>query len=150
MKLSRLLLIPVLLAVLIPNALADEKFSVSEGGYTVYYSAFPSSFLDPDIAQRYHIDRSDDRAVVNISVRKGKAGTAATAATTAAVTGKVSDLIHSRELNFREIREKDAVYYIAEFWHGPRANVRFDIEVTPAGRDTPITATFSEDFARGQ
>lgn len=149
MKLPRILFAAALAAALIPNVFADQQFSVSEDGYVVHYSAFPSVFLDPDMAQRYNIDRADDRAVVNISVRKGKPGETGSAAT-AKVTGKVSDLIHSRELNFREIREKDAVYYIAEFWHGPKANVRFDVKVTPEGRDTPITATFSEDFARGQ
>lgn len=149
MKLPPLLLAVTLVASLIPIAHADQSFSVSEGGYVVHYNAFPSTFLDPDIAQRYNIERSDNRAVVNISVRKGKTNAEGQAAT-AEVTGKVSDLIHSRELDFREIREKDAVYYIAEFWHGPRANVRFDIEVTPEGRDTPISVTFSEDFSKGQ
>mgnify|MGYP001765754126 CR=1 FL=1 len=112
------------------------------GDIEVHYSVFGSSFLQPEVAAAYGIVRARDRALINVAVRRGAAADAGTLA--AAVSGTHSDLIHKQALEFREIREGDAVYYIAEvdFIHGETRYFR--IAITPAGETRPLELEFSQ------
>jgi len=83
------------------------------GDDTIHFSVLNSSFLSPKIARSYGIVRGKNKFLINIAVRR-QAGTT-TAALRAQVSGSQSDLIHRTPLEFREIIEQDAIYYIAEF-----------------------------------
>ena len=112
------------------------------GAYEVFYNVFPSTMLSADVAGTYRIVRGKDRAVINIAVRKHLDSNSDTAQT-AQVSGTSSDLMQSKTLEFREIKEQDAVYYIADLRHTDGEFLRFDIKVQPEPGAPPYALTFT-------
>jgi hypothetical protein len=114
---------------------------VEQGDYTIHYSLFPSTFLTEPVAAAYGIVRAKNRAVLNVSVRHRLAD-GGDQAHGAGVSGRYSDLIQSKELAFREVKELGGLYYIAEFRHGNEETLRFDLKVRPeGGADQAISFT---------
>ncbi len=117
----RIALLFIALCLSLP-ALAERKQSF--GDLDVHYIAFNSDFLQPDIAAATGLTRSKKQGVVNVSVLDG--GTP----TTAQVEGQVKNLLGQiRELNFKEVNEGEAVYYLAQFPLEGREMLRFTISV---------------------
>jgi len=113
------------------------------GAYEVHYSVFVSSFLQPAVAESYGIVRARDRAVLNIAVRlRGRDG--ATRAVASTLDGTRGDLIYKEALRFREIREQDAVYYLADFPFIEGETHYFDIRVRPEGETGELGLQFSK------
>lgn len=112
------------------------------GEYEVFYSVIPSTMLTEAVAAEYHITRAKDRSVVNIAVRKHKPE-GGDDKQTATVSGTASDLMQSRKLDFREIDESGAVYYLADLRHTDRELLRFDIKVQIEPDAPPRTLTFT-------
>lgn len=107
------------------------------GEYRVTYSVFNSDFISPEIARHYNLVRAEDRAFVNISVsKKGEIQGAS-----AGVSGNATNLIQqSRPLEFQEIRDQDAVYYLAPFRFDHEENLTFNIDlVLPDGSTQQLT-----------
>jgi hypothetical protein len=127
------------------SARAEQQFATEAGEYTVHHSLFPSSFLQPKIASSYNITRSRDRLVLNVSVTRGNSAEVRTQS--ARVSGTRSDLIHTQPIEFREIREKDAVYYIAEIRATSEAVYYFDLKVQPDPNRPPISVKFNRRVA---
>ena len=125
------------------QAPAQQQFEKRSGDYTVYYSLFPSSFLQADIAGTYGITRAKDRAILNVSVRQHAGNTSE--AQSALVRGTSSDLIHSLPLDFQEIREQGAVYYIAEVRVSNPATLYFDLQVQPDPTSAAIQVRFNKE-----
>lgn len=121
---------------------AQQPFEKQSGDYTVYYSLFPSSFLQADIAGAYGIIRARDRAILNVSVRHTTDD--GSEARSALVKGTSSDLIHSLRLEFQEIREQGAVYYIAEVRVSNPATLYFDLQVQPDPNAPAIEVRFNK------
>lgn len=119
-------------AALLTLPLQLQAASESFGDYTVYYQAVNSTFINEDIAQQYGIVRSDRRAFLNVSVMKN-----GTTAVTAQVSGEKRNLIQQNQhIEFREIREGKAIYYIGEFDFSNAENVRFTLEIQPEDAST--------------
>ncbi|WP_308364251.1 MULTISPECIES: DUF4426 domain-containing protein [unclassified Microbulbifer] len=108
------------------------------GEYRVIYSVFNSEFIKPEIAQRYRLVRAKDRAFVNISVVKKEGGAHGLPAE---VSGRATNLIQqSRPLEFIEIREGDAAYYLAPLRFDNEENLNFTVSVTlPNGDKEEVT-----------
>ena len=117
----RIALLFIALCLSLP-ALAERKQSF--GDLDVHYIAFNSSFLQPDIAAANGLIRSKTLGVVNISVLKdGKASNAS-------VSGEVKDLVgRSQPLTFRQVKEGQAIYYLAQYNFTQREMLRFTINV---------------------
>lgn len=122
------------------------------GSRTVYYNVFPSTDLRADIASRYQIAQAGNQVVVNISLRD--TGPGAVRSLPATVTGTYSDLIEKKILTFREVRDDDAVYYIAQLRVTNRELLRFDISLQPEVNteqgetpSPPLIVTFTRRFA---
>jgi len=115
------------------NAMAESE---SFGDYTVYYQAVNSTFLKTDIARQYGIVRSDRRAFLNISVMKKQADGTQQAVVASVSGGKRNLLGQVGELEFREIREQKAIYYIGEFEYSNAEIIRFRLEVEPENSGT--------------
>ena len=112
------------------------------GQYEVFYSVIPSTMLTESVAAEYHITRAKARSVVNIAVRRHKPE-GGDDKQTATVTGSTSDLMQTRKLDFREINEAGAVYYIADLRHTDRELLRFDINVQIEPNTPPHNVTFT-------
>jgi len=134
---------------LVMGAPAMGQQSKRFGDYELHYTVVNTQLLSPEVATAYDIKRSKNLAIVNLALRKHSDGS--TTASSMALRGSTSDLMQRQQvLEFREIREGEAIYYIAEFkfinedWH------RFDIDFLPEGaeRSTPFSfkqQVFSED-----
>lgn len=122
-----------------------EQF-VENDQYQVYYSAFNSSMLTPEIAKAHDLMRSRQRAVMNISVLK-KMPDGSKKSVMTQVSGYAAALGGSeRPLDFKMVTEGDAIYYLAEFLVGNGEKLNFDIKVKPTPESPEIKVTFSQEF----
>ena len=115
------------------NAMAADVIDPNRqkdfGDITVHYNTFTSSFLQPDVAQAVELVRSKNKGVINVSVIKGGQPVVAQ------VTGTIKDLSGKSEmLTFKQITEKGAIYYLAQY-PVPQQEVRiFTINVETGGK----------------
>ena len=120
----RLFLLLFSLCLALPAA-AERKYSFDD--VDVHYSAFNSSFLQPQIAAAAGLTRSGKQGVLNIAVLKGGKPITAT------VSGQIRNLMGQiSNLSFRQVREGDAVYYLAQFPIGEET-LSFTVNVQTAG-----------------
>ncbi|ACL73995.1 DUF4426 domain-containing protein [Thioalkalivibrio sulfidiphilus] len=115
------------------------------GDYVVHFNALSTDFLSPDVARSYNITRSRNRALINISIMKKSLGVG-TEPQLAVVTGKAVNLRgQTLPLQFREVRDSTAIYYLAEVGIDDGETLDFMIEATP--RDSgPLTVRFRQQF----
>lgn len=93
------------------------------GPWRVHYIAFNASLLSATIAERYGIVRGRNKGLVNITA-VGSAGRGERAG----VTGRYRNLLgQSYALDFREIDDGDAVYYLAAFDFDNAETLRFEV-----------------------
>lgn len=116
------------------------------GNYKVYFSVFNSAFISPEIASANNLSRAKDRVYINVSlVRNNSLGIAAK------ISGTARNLIQqSKELEFIEIVERDATYYLAPLFHINEEVIHFTIDVTPEGETEAHTVTFSKKLYQSQ
>jgi hypothetical protein len=127
-------------------SLASAENSTTQDGYTIHHNAITTDMLSPEIAREYGLIRSRNRAMLNISViqeMKDSLGKPVEAEVRASTTNLIGQ---QRRLNMREIREGDAIYYIADFLVRNEEKLNFHIDVKPEGNVTWIPATFSQQF----
>lgn len=135
----------VLLLSLAPVATAQDN-AQEFGDYVVHYNAFPSDVLSPEIAKAYGIVRSKSRAVVNIVVLKKVLGTTGEPVT-ATVKGSATNLTKQlKTLDMREVREGNAIYYLAEVAVSDGETLDFVINVAPSGSTASQTVNFRKQF----
>ena len=120
--------------------------SVNFGDYTIHYNALRTDVLTPEIAQAYQLTRRNNRAMVNITVQKRGADNKTTPHK-AKVDGFASNLTAQvKNLEFREIQDGDAIYYIAETQVSNDELLNFEIKITPEGNATSTQVKFSQKF----
>ncbi|MBI2381237.1 MAG: DUF4426 domain-containing protein [Gammaproteobacteria bacterium] len=134
-------------------ALASSLFSLAAGAeqvqimgdYKVHYNAFNSTFLSQAVATQYGLTRSKLQGVINIAVQKPAAGK--DVPVTANLRGLVkNDIGQGKELEIREIKDGQAIYYIASFSHGDNEKLDFEIAVQGEGRGEVKILKFSQLF----
>lgn len=109
----------------------------------VHYIALSSTFLTPEIAKAYGIERSRYKGLVNISVldntQEGKPSK------TVIINGKArNDVGQIKSLDFTEVVEGDAVYYLAQVSYTNEETIYFDINITDKGKQHNLK--FSQKF----
>ena len=117
---------PFFLALLLPAVGSAEQMR-KFGDYEVHYIVIPSLFLQAEIAQRHGLRRGEGLSIVNISVLdaegKGRA---------CAISGAAKNLLGQlAALEFQEVREGDAVYYLADVRHTDQEVLRFNLNIQP-------------------
>ena len=122
-----------------------ESFQ-SFGEYDVHYNAFTTDFLSPQVAQQYKIQRSKNRARLNISILKKVLGTPgeSVAGVVRATAKNLSGQL--RSLDVRKVPDGPAIYYLATFAVNNEETLDFEIQVTPQGRDAPYVVKFRQQF----
>ena len=120
---------------------AAAQNSLTRGDIEVHYNAVPTTVLAPEVARQYAITRSANRALLNIAVlRAGRA-------VAAKVSGAATNLSGQRqELALREVREGEAIYYLAEPRVADRETLDFDLSVLPEGSPEAIPVKFRQEF----
>ncbi len=124
-------------------SMAQTETSKVFGDYEVHYSVLNSTFISPKVAQVYGIVRGKDRALINIAVRK-RLARGETSAKKSIVRGSSSDLIHTAPLDFQEIVEQGAIYYIAELRFNNKELRTFTISIQPDANIAPYTLKFNK------
>ena len=93
----------------------------------MHYIAFPSTFIQPKIAKAYNLERSGYKGVVNISILKNDADKTAQ---TAKLTGTAKNLLGNKQtLTFKEVKEGESIYYLAQVDYTNEEILRFEIEI---------------------
>lgn len=145
MRRSHFLPFSALLAGLLATLPALAANSVRSGEWVVHYNAVPTTSLTPEVARQYGITRSANRALVNVSVRRGEPG--ADQAVPARVSVAATNLNGQRSsLRVREVREGEAIYYLAEARVQGQETLNFELEVVTEGATAPIRASFRQEF----
>jgi len=113
---------------LAPTAQAESQ---TFGDYTVHYIAVNSTFISPEIAAQYDIERNRRGAFLNIAVLKNNADGSTTPVTATVSGGKQNLLQQSGDITFQEVREGAAIYYLGQFSFSNAELLRFVVEVQP-------------------
>lgn len=133
----------VLLFMLVTPAQADNSKEYAD--HIVYVNAFPTDSLPSEMTKQYGLKRSKNYALVNVSVMEK--GTGTPTGVKSKVTGVLKNLMgQSQKLEFREIQEGQAVYYIAQVGVQSREVVNFLIEIKPESNQETYEIKFSKKF----
>jgi len=109
----------------------------------VHYIALGSTFLTPEIAKAYGIERSRYKGLVNIAVLDNTQD--GNPAKTVNINGRArNDIGQIKSLDFMEVKEGDAVYYLAQVSYSNEETIYFDIMITDKGKQHNLT--FSQKF----
>ena len=113
------------------------------GTMNVHYMAIGATFLTPEVAKAYNIERSRFNGLVNIAVmdntRKGNP------AKTVAISGTAKNLAGQKKtLEFTEVKEGNAIYYLAQVNYRNDETIVFNLLITD-GSETQ-TLKFSQKF----
>jgi Domain of unknown function (DUF4426) len=121
--------------------------SVQEfGDYQVHFNALTTDRLDPAVAAANNIVRSRNSVLLTISVLR-KQPTGMPKGVPATVKGSATnDTGQFRNLDMREIRESDAIYYVAETSIVDAETLIFTVSATPEGASAPLTIKFQKQF----
>ncbi|BCV37511.1 MULTISPECIES: DUF4426 domain-containing protein [Shewanella] len=123
-------------------AQAEQKQTV--GHFDIHYMALGSTFLTPSIAKNYGIERSRYTGIINIAVLD--TSEEGNPAVPVEISGLANNLIDARmQLKFREIREGDAIYYIAEVPYRDDQEINFQILIKH-GNELNTTLAFKQKF----
>jgi hypothetical protein len=120
------------------------------GDYEVHFNALTTDQLDPDIASEYQIVRSRNSVLLTVSVLRKREDGVATAvsaevdASARNLTGQLKNLLIS------EIREAEAIYYVAETPIVNSETLVFTVEATPEGATEALTVSFQKQFFVGE
>lgn len=115
-------------------------------GYLVNYTAVSTADLPAKVALNYGIVRSRSEALLNVAVRRKKSDGNSTAVP-ARIGGEVHNLSgQAKNLNLREIREGQAIYYIAELNVADGETLVFNLDVLPEGASHAFHINFRQQF----
>ncbi len=138
---NKIVLIALLAFSFIATSSAENMKKMDD--INIHYIALNSTFLTPEIAKSYGLERSRYKGLVNISVldntQKGNP------AKTVIMTGKArNDVGQIKSLEFTEVKEGDAVYYLAQVSYANEETIYFDINISDKGKKHNLK--FSQKF----
>ncbi|WP_258240705.1 DUF4426 domain-containing protein [Pseudidiomarina homiensis] len=115
------------------------------GPWEVHYNAFNSTALRPEMARQYNLERGETIATLNIAVlaaeQPGKPAQRVTVAGYA-----MNPLSMQQKLEFNEVIEGDAVYYLAQTSFTNLETLRFFITIKQGNEVQELR--FSKEFWR--
>ena len=136
------LLIALSLSLFVMTSVSAENMK-KLGSMNVHYMAIGSTFFTPEIAKVYGITRSRYNGLINISVldnnQKG------TPAKSVSITGKAkNNLGQFKDLDFKEVKEGKAIYYLAQVSYHNEETLHFDIMINDGKEKQQLK--FSQKF----
>ena len=117
------------------------------GEFVVHYNALNTHLIPPEVAKAYGIQRSPNRALLNVTVLKKVMDTPGTPVD-AAVTASGTNLTgQRRDIEISEIKEQGgAIYFIGQFPVHNMETYNFLVEVAMEGEDEPLVVKFRQQF----
>ena len=138
----------LILLTLGPAFSANAQQSKMFGPFELHYSVVNTTFIEPSVAATYGITRGKERAILNLSVREhldagGDIGRAMQ------LKGTTWDLLQKTdELEFQEVREGPAIYYIAELKFLNEEFRFFEVYFRPEGAQQTYTFELKHQMYR--
>lgn len=118
---------------------ASERLDI--GAHTVYATALSSLLIPPEVARQHGIVRSAQRIVVNVTVLTDGHPT------TARVSGTGTNLLAQQlALEFNEVREQEAIYYLASIITNEKDTIGFELRVLPTGSSETGVLRFERSY----
>ena len=115
-------------ALLVVLSMPGSAEVLRHGDFEIHYTTFPSTIIPPDVASLHDITRAPNRIVVNISALKQ--GEPAAIALSGTVTNLLEQVL---DLEFIEVNEQDAIYYLAHHLSLEHDLLRFAITAVIEG-----------------
>jgi hypothetical protein len=113
------------------------------GSMNVHFMAIGSTFFTPEIAKAYGITRSRYNGLVNISVLDNTQ--AGKPAKTVSISGQAkNNLGQFKDLEFTEVKEGDAIYYLAQVSYTDEETLHFTLQINDGQEQQ--TLKFSQKF----
>ena len=137
-------LIALFLALTLTALQGQAQQSERFGPYELFYSVVNTTFLEPEVAASYGITRGKKRAILNLAVREHVAD--GTEPREVRLQGRTWDLIQNQFLEFQEVREGPAIYYIAEFRFINEEWRFFEVDFRPSGGNETYTFKFKHQL----
>ena len=137
----------LILAVIGLDISAETKTSYNSGNYTVHYSVFNSTMIQPEIANAHKLKRADNLAYVNIAVvdNSGSGSNNESYGIAARVSGQARNLLQQQQsLRFVAIEEQNTTYYLAPLYHNNEDIYHFDITAVIDKQTPTINFTFTK------
>jgi hypothetical protein len=135
-----------ILAISLASLNSYAENSMEFGDYVVHYNAFRSDTISPEIAKQYGLPRANNRALINIALLKKVMNTTGKP-TKAEITGHASNLTGQlKQLEFKEITEGTAIYYLAETKISDGEFLKFEIKIIPEGETRAARLRFNKRF----
>lgn len=120
---------------------AEQKLETPN--YDIHYNAFNTMMVTPEVAQTYGFTRARNRALLNVSILDANTQQPLMAH----VKGQRKNLVGQiYDLEFQQIVEQGAIYYIAELRFSEAEMWRFDVQVQPDPHKPAIPLKFSQKF----
>ncbi len=116
------------------------------GDYVIHFNALTTDQLTPDIANEYGIVRSENRAMLNVSILQKRDGDTNVPVTGSVTTSALNLTGQLKNMAMREIREDEAIYYIGETSITDGETLVFTIDVTPINDPSRYTVRFMKQF----
>jgi hypothetical protein len=134
--------------ILISGAFAAHAENyVDVGDYIIHYNALPTDTMTPEVARAYGIQRSQSRAMLNITVMKKGGNDGLNTPVEATVVASATNLTgQRREIEMRLISEQQYRYYIGVARVANEETVDFKVQVTPEGKSEPFELSFRRKF----
>ncbi|MDP5041473.1 MAG: DUF4426 domain-containing protein, partial [Paraglaciecola sp.] len=129
------------LSMLLSAAAVHAEQKVALGTWDVHYIALNSTFLTPEVAKQYGILRSKFNGLINISVLDKKTS----AAQSVVMNGEAKNLLGVvKSLSFKEVKEGQAIYYLATLPFSDQERYRISITINDGA--TTQQFTFEHKF----
>jgi hypothetical protein len=131
----------------VPQAQEITRATFQEfGDHVVHFNAQSTTMLPPEVARAYGIQRSANRAMLNVAVQR-KLPEGGSTPVSAAVSVDATNLLgQQKDVRIRELRDADAIYYIGEVTVANEEILSFTISVRPEGADAPYEVRFRQQF----
>jgi len=134
----------LILSLISLNSFAEN--SKEFGNYVVHYNAFRSDTISAEVAKQYNLARASNRVLINIAVLEKVMNTTGKP-TSSTVTGHASNLTGQlKKLDFKQITEGNAIYYLAETKISDGEFLKFDVKILPEGETKAMRLQFDKRF----
>lgn len=118
------------------------------GDLDVHYIVFNTTDLSPEMAERYGLTRSPDLGLINISGRRMTEDGLSTPVRLELEGSVINLLGQKRPLDFREVEDPSAIYYLETVRFTDRETLRFEVQVTDTDTGRRHMVRFSKALWR--
>lgn len=134
-----------LILTIAPLAAAQEQSPQRFGDIIVYFNAFNSSYIPPEVAANVGLERAPNQGVLNVAVQRLTSD--GPEPVDARVTGTVTTLLEQKsELDFIRVEEEKALYFVTNYTAPMRTVLRFEVNVQPENEGPVHTLNFQKEF----